>query len=383
MAVNPHKTIKGAWIIDYWAPNLDKPKNKKTGKHPLKRKFENYFGPYEAAVSHWSMLSQKHRQTQIIGNPKLNDIIPEFLDFVELNKSKGYYKSICWAMKKIKPFFGKYPVSHLTFELIEEFKRKHRDTPAHTNQCLRYLKIIINWAVRQKKAQPLPFKITLLPHTEKLPQPPSPTEFLLIMETVRENFKKCGTSPEYRANVEALIQLIYATGLRFNEAATLQWENLRWEDGRCLVTNTKTKVQRFCIFPQETLTLIEPYRYKDKKRTIFKRGYIFPNPNTGKPFTRLNRCLKNAAEQHGIPLRGPHDLRHAAGTDTLDATGDLRATQDLLGHADIRQTQRYTQIALKRQQRIAQLTAQFRKQEREADKQSKKKDKPENDPEKQ
>jgi integrase len=361
MAVKPHPCIEGAWQIDWSIPNMEKPVSPKTGKRPLKRCYETFVGSYEDACARWAQLCQQHRSRHtIIGNPRLNDVIPDYLRHVELNKSKGYYKSICWAMKKLKPAFGRYPVSHITLQLIEDFKRQHRDTPRHTNQCLQYLKILISWMVSHNQAQPLPFKIVLLPHEEAIPQPPSPAEFELILETVRANFLKSGTTPEQRALQEAMIHLLYTTGLRFKEARLLEWQNLRWEDGRGLVTVTKTKRQRFCIFPPETLQLLEPYKQS--------RGYIFTNPATGKPYTTIRNLLKNAAAKHGIPLRGPHDLRHAAGTDTLEATGDIRATQELLGHASLKSTQRYTQIATRRRQRIAEQTAALRKQLRDEEK---------------
>ena len=364
MAVKPHPSIEGAWIIDWWMPKTEKPVNPKTGKHPLKRCYETYVGSHEDACSRWAHLCQVHRSKGAIGNPRIDDVLPDYLRFVELNKSPGYYKSICWAMQKIKPHFGKHPVSHITREMIEDFKRQHRDTPRHANQCLQYLKILINWMVAAGKAQPLPFKVVLLPHEEAIPQPPSPTEFDLILETVRANFLKSGTNPEQRALQEAMLHILYVTGLRFHEVRHLEWQNLRWEDGRCLVAVTKTKRQRFCILPPEALELLEPYKKG--------RGYIFTNPDTGRPYASIRRMLKTAAETHGIPLRGPHDLRHAAGTDTLEATGDLRATQDLLGHTTLKSTQRYTQIATRRQQRIAEQTAALRKQLREEEKARKK-----------
>lgn len=367
MSVKPHTSIDGAWVIDWWIPNTQQPVNPKTGKHPLKRCYETYVGTFEEATTRWAQLCQAHRSRHtVIGNPRLNDVIPDYLAYVELNKSPGYYKSIAWAMKKLKPFFGKLPVSHITFQLIENFKRLHRETPRHCNQCLQYLKILINWMVSQNQAQPLPFKIVLLPHEEALPQPPSPAEFELILETVRANFLKSGTTEEQRALQEALLHTIYATGLRFNEARLIEWQNLRWEDGRCLVTVTKTKRPRFCIVPPEALALLLPYKKA--------RGFVFTNPATGKPYTTIRRLLKNAAEKHGIPMRGPHDLRHAAGTDTLEATGDIRATQDLLGHTTLKSTQRYTRIATRRQQRIAELTAAFRKEQRDEEKTRKQRD---------
>jgi integrase len=365
MGVKKHPTIAGAWLIDWWIPNTAKPANAK-GKYPLKREYETFFGSHDEASSRWTSLCQVHRSTLgPIGNPRLNTVIPDYLAFVELNKSKGYYKSILWAMEKIKPFFGMYPVSHITPELVEEFKRLHRATSAHCNQCLQYLKILISWMVARGKAQPLPFKIILLPHQEAIAQPPSPTEFELIMATIRESFKKSGTTLEQRALQEAIIHTIYTTGLRFNEIRHLQWQHLRWEDGRCVVTTTKTGPQRIAIVPPEALALLKPYKKKS--------GYIFTNPATGKPYTTIRNLLKSAAQKHNIPMRGPHDLRHAAGTDTLEATGDIRATQDLLGHTTLKSTQRYTHIAIRRQQRIAEQTAAHRKQLRDEEKNREKK----------
>lgn len=365
MAVKQHPTTEGAWLIDWSVPDTSK-KVKKSGKYPLKRCYETYAGAYEDAITRWTSLCQQHQARHtIVGNPRINEVLPGYLEFVELNKSKGYYKSIVWAMKKVKPFFGLLPVSHITPDKIEEFKKQHRETPRHTNQCLQYLKIMISWMVANNKAQPLPFKVVLLPHTAAIPQPPSPEEFELILDTIRENSHKSGKTQEQRATQEGIIQLIYATGLRFNEASHLEWQNLRWEDGRCLVTETKTKLQRYCLVPQETLDLLKPYKKS--------RGYIFTNPATGKPYTTIRRLLKKAADKHGIPLRGAHDLRHAAGTDALEATGDIRAVQDLLGHADLKSTQRYTHIATHRQQRTAEATAAFRKQQRDEQKAKKKK----------
>lgn len=366
MSVKKHPTIEGAWLIDWWEPNLDKPANPKTGNHPPKRHYETYVGTHDEAMSRWADLAQRHKSVhRRTVNMRIGQAIPDYLAFIELNKSKGYYQSWCWAVKKIGPFFGQYPVSSITTKLIEDFKRLHRTTPRHCNQCLQYLKIMITWMVGEGKAQPLPFKIVMLQHTEALPQPPSPAEYEQILDTIRENFKKSGTTLEQRAIQEALVRTIYSTGIRMAEARLLSWNNLRWEDGRCLVAVTKTGLQRFCIIPAEVLEILKPYKKK--------HGYIFVNPATGKPYTTIRALLKNAAAKHGIPMRGPHDLRHAAGTDTLEATGDLRATQNLLGHATLKSTQRYTTIAVRRQHRVAEQTALFRKQMLDEEKAAKKK----------
>lgn len=346
MAVNKHPTLENTWIIDY------RPDGRKG-----RRVRETYIGTYDDAIKRWTELCQRHASlNKSKTNPRLNDVIPDYLAHIELNKSDGYHKTWVWALAKIKPHFGAYPVSQITEQLIEDFKRKHRSTPSHCNLCLRYLKILITWMVSKGKAQPLPFKIIRLPHVEALPQPPSPREYDKILETIRENFKKSGTCKEGRALKEAMVHTIYVTGLRFKEAVNLQWNNLRWEDGRILVGITKTKVPRYATLPPEALELLKPYKKK--------AGYIFTNPDTSKPYTTIRNLLKNAAKKHGIHMKGPHDLRDAAATDTLEATGDIRAAQTLLGHANIKSTIKYTHVSVKRQQRVAAQTAEFRRQER-------------------
>lgn len=62
----------------------------------------------------------------------------------------------------------------------------------------------------------------------------------------------------------------------------------------------------------------------------------------------MKNLFKTASERSGVPIKGPHTLRHICGTYTLAATGDLRLVQDTLGHTQVRTTEIYTQISLDR-----------------------------------
>ena len=340
MAVKPHPTIEGAWLIDWW------PDGRKG-----KRAYETYFGTRENAERRHVELRQQHTEEKTISaNPRLEEILSDYLVWLDLHRSKGYYKSMVWALVKIQPHFGKYPVSRMTRQIFDDFKKKHRDTPSHCNQCIDYLKAIISWMAERGYARPLPFKIEKLPHFRNIPQPPDPGEFDAFMAEVEINFRKSGTNIRDRAIKKALILTMYETGMRFDEAREIRWENLH-TDGRLYLGRTKTAVARYTFLSADIMHLLEPYRQT--------AGYIFINSVTEKPYTSIRKLIKGNAARAGVKITGTHGLRHAAGTDTLEAN-DLRAAQEILGHSTIRTTEKYTHVATERKRAILNTTRRYR-----------------------
>ena len=146
----------------------------------------------------------------------------------------------------------------------------------------------------------------------------------------------------------ALLELLYGAGLRVSEAATLDVPNLNFEAGfvRCFGKGSKERLVPLGRRAQEAL-----HRYLDTLRpALVKR-----NPHVQAVFlnrrgTRLTRqriwqLIRRYAGKSGIAKRiSPHTLRHSFATHLLTRGADLRTVQELLGHADIATTQRYTQV---------------------------------------
>jgi integrase/recombinase XerD len=149
----------------------------------------------------------------------------------------------------------------------------------------------------------------------------------------------------------ALIELIYASGLRVSEVVGLPLAAAK-RDQPFLVVRGKGSKERLVPLNDAAKRALAAYlevRGTFQLRSIKASPWLFPSSGDSGHLTRqrLGQLLKDAAVKAGIdPARvSPHVLRHAFATHLLDRGADLRALQKMLGHADIATTQIYTHVA--------------------------------------
>jgi integrase/recombinase XerD len=149
----------------------------------------------------------------------------------------------------------------------------------------------------------------------------------------------------------ALIELIYASGLRVSEVVGLPLAAAK-RDQPFLVVRGKGAKERLVPLNDAAKRALAAYlevRGTFLPRSIKASPWLFPSSGDSGHLTRqrLGQLLKDAAVKAGIdPARvSPHVLRHAFATHLLDRGADLRALQKMLGHADIATTQIYTHVA--------------------------------------
>lgn len=152
----------------------------------------------------------------------------------------------------------------------------------------------------------------------------------------------------------AMLETLYATGLRVSELVGLKLAELNRQRGYARVMGKGSK-QRIVPLGEEALITIE--RYLATVRPLWDRrghGALFLT-HRGLPMTRMGfwKLLRRHAFTAGIhrPI-SPHKLRHSFATHLLDRGADLRAVQELLGHADISTTQIYTHVSQARLRRM-------------------------------
>ncbi len=158
----------------------------------------------------------------------------------------------------------------------------------------------------------------------------------------------------------AMLELLYATGLRVTELVELSLQQLHMRQG-CVRIIGKGDKERLTPFGEEAREWLERYAREARPNILHGRqcDYLFVTQR-GDKMTRQAfwHIIKNYAKLAGLRTEGlsPHTLRHAFATHLLNHGADLRVVQLLLGHADLSTTQIYTHIA---QHRLKQLHTQF------------------------
>jgi integrase/recombinase XerD len=146
----------------------------------------------------------------------------------------------------------------------------------------------------------------------------------------------------------ALIEVLYATGLRVSELINLRPQDLNL-DGGYLTCTGKGRKQRLVPFGVEAAGWIARYIRDARPVLLHRRASprLFVNARGGSGLTRVGfwKILKAYGRQSGLAATlSPHVLRHSFATHLLERGADLRAIQLMLGHADLSTTQIYTHI---------------------------------------
>ncbi|MFQ5926223.1 MAG: site-specific tyrosine recombinase XerD [Terriglobia bacterium] len=153
----------------------------------------------------------------------------------------------------------------------------------------------------------------------------------------------------------AMLELLYATGLRVSELLRVEVSDVQFEMGflRCLGKGSK---ERLIPIGKKALAALERYLAVGRPKLARRQagGTLFVNQR-GRPLTRQGfwKILRAYGQQARIRTGlAPHRLRHSFATHLLERGADLRSVQLLLGHADISTTQIYTHVAQERLKQI-------------------------------
>jgi integrase/recombinase XerC len=149
----------------------------------------------------------------------------------------------------------------------------------------------------------------------------------------------------------AILELLYASGLRVSELTGLDLRNVNFGDGMVLVRGKgdKERIVPFGSKAREALTAYLPVREKILREHKATGAAFFLNARGGRLTPRsVDRLLKKHVRRFGPNVKvSPHSLRHAFASHLLAEGADLRAIQEMLGHKSLATTQKYTQVSIK------------------------------------
>ena len=143
----------------------------------------------------------------------------------------------------------------------------------------------------------------------------------------------------------AVLETLYSTGIRASELVGINFEDISRSDHLIRIRG-KGRKERIVPVGRKALDAIDAYAARKNDRD--KGASVFTGPS-GKRLTArtVQRILGNYRKKLGLSQKAsPHTLRHSFATHLLESGADLRAIQELLGHASLSTTQRYTHVNL-------------------------------------
>lgn len=279
--------------------------------------------------------------------------IADFLQFlrVERNLSYNTIKAYGWDLEKFRFYLAsqkKEALSAIKQENIQDFIRHLSSQQIASSSIARNLvsiKMFFRFLSREGIIKNDPSEALESPLTEsRLP------EFLSVLEVENLlNQPNLRNKRGYRDR--AILELLYATGMRVSEIINLKLSDLNLTVGyvRCFGKGEKERIVPLGKIVMEILKhylkKIRPILFKRKKDSLF----LFFN-QSGKPFSRqaIWKIIKKYTKKAQLRKRiTPHTLRHSFATHLLQGGADLRSVQEMLGHANISTTQIYTHVNIK------------------------------------
>lgn len=184
--------------------------------------------------------------------------------------------------------------------------------------------------------------------TVRLPKPPAKLPDVLSIDQVGTLLDGLAADDAAGLRDRALLEVLYGCGLRVSECTGLNLSDCTFDEGYLRVTGKGSK-QR--IAPIAGCALRALRTYLEEGRPVLSKPYasptaaVFLNARGGRLSRQsVHKIVARAGLAIGVENLHPHTLRHSFATHLLEGGADLRAIQEILGHADISTTQIYTHV---------------------------------------
>ena len=278
----------------------------------------------------------------------INEVKDEFLSYliVERGDSKATIDNYSIDLDQFISFEENKDISLLKREDISDFINYLSSKGLKTSSIIRRSTVIRLFYIYLNKEKLIDVPLTglYLPKNEKhLPSVLSTDEVDALLDCF-------DLTKEVEIRDKAMLETMYASGLRVSELLSLELGNINFVQG---YIKTKGKGSKERIIPIGEFALEYLSLYIDKVRRCnvgYKTKYVFLNKE-GKPISRQYfwRKVKEDALRANIYTEiSPHTLRHSFATHLLENGANLREVQEMLGHSKIETTQIYTHISTKR-----------------------------------
>lgn len=280
--------------------------------------------------------------------------IADFLrSIAERNVSPHTLKAYRGDLEKFSCYVGSHQASTLDHIAIRQFLSKlYQDGLGKTSvaRTLAAVRSLYRWLAQEGRVAHNPAALVTSP---KLPRhlPRVPT-----IEEVHGMLEGQTAAAAFPERDRLIVELLYGCGIRNSELVGIDLEDVRARQQTILIRG-KGKKERYVPFGEAAAQALARY-LAARRQVLVTSGKstmaLLINGRGGRLTTRsVARITKALAVASGLPAEiHPHTLRHAFGTHMLEEGADLRAIQEMLGHARLATTERYTQLSTRHLLRV-------------------------------
>ncbi len=286
---------------------------------------------------------------------EMDHLLDQFIDFLRIEKGLSKNTILSYnrdlvrffhflRSRKLDPLHVKQPqiVAHI-MALSEDL------SPRSISRNISAIRAFFRFLVYEGKIDDNPVRLLESPRTlQRLPD-------VLSLKEVEHLLAQPDHMNARGQRDRAMLETLYATGLRVSELVNLKLSNINLEAG-FVRTLGKGSKERVVPAGDKALDAIRVYMSSGRLLSAIgkKSPYLFLNPS-GRPLSRQGfwKIIKKYGVKAGITKKiSPHSLRHSFATHLLWGGADLRVVQIMLGHEDISTTQIYTHVMKKELQEV-------------------------------
>jgi len=280
-----------------------------------------------------------------------DESVYSFIEYLQIERNYSEY-TIDFYKKDIEQFSLFMNAQGIkSFSDVEYFDARLYVTELYNQKLARAsasrkissLRSFYKFLLREELVKENPFTLIIQPKAgTKIPS-------FFYEEEINILFEACmGSTPLSKRNL-ALLELLYATGIRVSECANIQLKDLDFDFSTILVKG-KGRKERYVPFGSFAFEALQTYIH-DGARNILVDGrddhsYLFVNSRGGPLTARgIRHILKTVIESASLTGKiHPHMIRHSFATHLLNNGADMRTVQELLGHSHLSSTQVYTHV---------------------------------------
>ena len=268
--------------------------------------------------------------------------VPRFAEFVEQEylpyakqRKRSWKTDVSLLKNHILPAIGQLYMDEISKRHMMRLFSAHREThkPGSTNRIIILCRFIFNCAIRWEvpgvRENPTA-GIDLYPENNQI-------ERFLTQEEAKRLFEALEQSESKM--LKYIVGMLLLTGARKNEVLHARWQDFDLERRIWRIEQNKSGKRRHVPLSDGAIALLA------QVPRIEGCEYVFANPDTGRPYTQIFYAWDTARKRAGLPDLRIHDLRHSFASFLVNSGRSLYEVQKILGHTQIKTTQRYAHLS--------------------------------------